>query len=108
MSDQHALCINKVIEKLLFHTHADHLDRAMIDRLHKPETAIVGPEAVIDTLNCAPACGEVHPVNNGRGEVVRGVRFEGVAMYNLTSGPAPGTPWHHKGVGAGYVRPSAG
>src|ERR1700693_5577499 len=34
------------------HTHADHLDRTMIDKLKKPETLIVGPPAVIDTLNC--------------------------------------------------------
>lgn len=88
---------------LITHTHADHLDRAMVDRLHKPDTAIVGPEAVIDTLNCAPGCGEVHAVNAGEAETVRGVRFEGVAMYNLVNGPVPATPWHHKGVGAGYV-----
>lgn len=88
---------------VITHTHADHLDRAMIDRLHKPETVIVGPDAVIDTLNCAPACGEAHAVNNGRSAVVRGVGVEGVAMYNLKNGPAPGTPYHHKGVGSGYV-----
>src|SRR6202040_1672608 len=34
------------------HTHADHLDRTMIDKLKKPETIIAGPPAVIDTLNC--------------------------------------------------------
>src|ERR1700752_1159193 len=39
------------------HTHADHLDRMMIDKLRKTGTIIVGPPAVIDTLNCAPACG---------------------------------------------------
>src|SRR5690348_9233929 len=41
------------------HTHADHLDRMIIDKLKKAGTIIVGPPAVIDTLNCAPACGEV-------------------------------------------------
>jgi len=24
-------------------------------------------------------------------------------MYNLTFGPSPGKPWHHKGIGNGYV-----
>jgi len=38
---------------VITHTHADHLDRAMVDKLKKPETIIVGPPAVIDTLNCA-------------------------------------------------------
>src|SRR5579863_10589863 len=42
---------------VITHTHADHLDRAMVDQLKKPDTIIVGPPAVIDTLNCMPACG---------------------------------------------------
>src|SRR3984957_4101975 len=40
------------------HTHADHLDRMMIDKLRKTGTIIVGPPAVIDTLNWRPAGGE--------------------------------------------------
>src|SRR6202795_4600128 len=39
------------------HTHADHLDRTMIDALHKPSTIIVASPSGSDTLNCAPACG---------------------------------------------------
>src|SRR4029077_16459458 len=46
------------------HTHADHLDPAMIAKLKKPSTIIVGPPAVVDTLNCAPACGEVETVSD--------------------------------------------
>src|SRR6476660_6908738 len=42
---------------LVIHTHADHLDRAMIDKLHKPSTIIVASAAGTDTLNCSPACG---------------------------------------------------
>src|ERR1700722_15485534 len=34
---------------VITHTHADHLDRTMVDKLKKPETIIVGPPAVTDT-----------------------------------------------------------
>jgi L-ascorbate metabolism protein UlaG (beta-lactamase superfamily) len=85
------------------HTHADHLDPAMIGKLKKPATLIVGPPAVIDTLNCAPACGEVETVSDTEKKVVMGITIEGVPMYNLVQGSAPGKPYHHKGVGSGYV-----
>lgn len=85
------------------HTHADHLDRTMIDKLKKPETIIVGPPAVIDTLNCAPACGEVEAISDSEKKMVMGIEFEGVPMYNLVQGSAPGKPFHHKGVGSGYI-----
>jgi L-ascorbate metabolism protein UlaG (beta-lactamase superfamily) len=85
------------------HTHADHLDRMMIDSLHKPSTIIVSSPAGADTLNCSPACGSVVPVGNGDKQRLLGIEFEGVAMYNLTQGPEPGKLFHHKGVGSGYI-----
>jgi L-ascorbate metabolism protein UlaG (beta-lactamase superfamily) len=32
-----------------------------------------------------------------------GIGFEGVPMYNLVFGSGPGKPYHHKGIGSGYV-----
>ena len=85
------------------HTHADHLDRMIIDKLKKAGTIIVGPPAVIDTLNCAPACGEVETISDSEQKTVMGIPLEGVPMYNLVRGSGPGKPFHHKGVGSGYV-----
>ena len=85
------------------HTHRDHLDRDMMDKLKKPGTIIVGPPAVIDTLNCAPACGQVEAIGDTEKKTVLGIEIEGVPMYNLVRGSAPGKPFHHKGVGSGYV-----
>src|ERR1019366_3334672 len=85
------------------HTHADHLDRAMIDKLKKPATIIVGPPAVIDMLNCAPACARVETISDAEKKTVMGIEIEGVPMYNIVQGSAPGMPFHHKGVGSGYV-----
>src|SRR5713226_6928575 len=58
------------------HTHADHLDRMMIDKLRKAGTIILGPPAAIDTLNCAPACGEVETVSDSERKTVMGIQFE--------------------------------
>jgi L-ascorbate metabolism protein UlaG (beta-lactamase superfamily) len=88
---------------VITHTHADHLDRTMVDMLKKPETIIVGPPAVIDTLNCAPMCGVVETVSDSERKTVMGIDFEGVPMYNLVQGSAPGKPYHHKGIGSGYI-----
>jgi L-ascorbate metabolism protein UlaG (beta-lactamase superfamily) len=88
---------------VITHTHADHLDRTMIDKLRKNGTIIVGPPAVIDTLNCAPACGEVEAISDSEQKTVMGIQIEGVPMYNLVRGSGPGKPFHHKGVGSGYV-----
>jgi len=88
---------------VITHTHQDHLDRTMVDKLKKPETIIVGPPAVIDTLNCAPACGIAEAISDSEHRTVMGIEFEGVPMYNVVFGSGPGKPYHHKGIGSGYV-----
>lgn len=85
------------------HTHGDHLDPKMVNQLKKPGTIIVGPTAVIDTLNCFPGCGEAVIVNDSDKKEVMGIEMEGIPMYNVENGSAPGMPYHHKGVGSGYV-----
>jgi len=88
---------------VITHTHADHLDRGMVDKLHKPGTLLVGPPAVIDTLNCAPACGDATSISDSEKRTVMGILIEGVPMYNLVQGSKPSEPYHHKGIGSGFV-----
>jgi len=88
---------------VITHTHRDHLDLDQVNALKKPETIIVGPAAVIDTLNCFPACGHAEVINDSEKKLVMGILIEGVPMYNLVQGSAPGMPYHHKGVGSGYI-----
>src|ERR1700730_9075572 len=88
---------------VITHTHQDHLDRTMVDQLKKPDTIVVGPPAVIDTLNCAPACGIAEAISDSEKRTVMGIEFEGVPMYNLVFGSGPGKPYHHKGIGSGYI-----
>jgi L-ascorbate metabolism protein UlaG (beta-lactamase superfamily) len=86
---------------LITHTHADHMDPAMIKTLKKASTVIVTAPAVADTLN--GAAGEVETIGNGEKKTFSGIEIEAVAMYNLVFGPSPGKPFHHKGIGNGYV-----
>jgi L-ascorbate metabolism protein UlaG (beta-lactamase superfamily) len=86
---------------LITHTHAYHMDPAMLKMLRKDSTVIVTPPAVTDTLN--GAAGEVETLSNGEKKTYLGIEIEAVPMYNLVFGPAPGKLFHHKGIGNGYV-----
>jgi L-ascorbate metabolism protein UlaG (beta-lactamase superfamily) len=86
---------------LITHTHADHMDIAMIKMLKKESTFIVTPPAVADTLN--GSAGEVETIGNGETKTYLGIEITAIPMYNLVLGPAPGKLFHHKGIGNGYV-----
>jgi L-ascorbate metabolism protein UlaG (beta-lactamase superfamily) len=86
---------------VITHTHADHMDAAQIKALKKDTTVIVTPPAVADTLN--GAAGVIETLSNGERGTYLGIEIEAVPMYNLKLGPAPGKPFHHKGIGNGYV-----
>jgi len=62
---------------------------------------IVTPPAVAGTRN--GAAGEVETISNGKKETYLGIGVEAVPTYNVVFGPAPGKPFHHKGIGNGYV-----
>jgi L-ascorbate metabolism protein UlaG (beta-lactamase superfamily) len=82
---------------LITDIHGDHLDPAMIDKLKKSGTAILGPEAVAAKL------AGVTVIRNGETKSVGKWSFEAIPMYNLKRGPAEGKFYHDKGRGNGYV-----
>jgi L-ascorbate metabolism protein UlaG (beta-lactamase superfamily) len=86
---------------VITHTHADHMDAAIVNKLKKAETIILGPPAVTDTLN--GAVGETDAIANGETKTVLGIGIEAVPMYNIVFGSSPGKLFHHKGIGNGYV-----
>lgn len=86
---------------LITHTHADHMDPAIIKKLRKEGTILVAPPAVTDTLN--GTVGDTDAISNGEKKTFLGIEIEAVPMYNLALGSAPGKPYHHKGIGNGYV-----
>src|SRR5580692_1437619 len=86
---------------LITHTHADHMDPALLKTLRKDSTILVGPPAVTDTLN--GTVGDTDAISNGEKKTFMGIEIEAVPMYNLKLGSGPGKPFHHKGIGNGYI-----
>lgn len=78
---------------LLTDIHGDHLAPALIEKLKKPGTAIVGPEAV------AQKAAGTKVLRNGEKTTVGKWDIEAIGAYNIT----PGRTYHEKGRGNGYV-----
>jgi L-ascorbate metabolism protein UlaG (beta-lactamase superfamily) len=76
--------------------HPDHLDAAGLDRVRKPGTQVVGPQAVADKTHVDVV------MHNGDTRQVGDVVATAVPMYNLQRGPAAGQLYHDKGRGNGY------
>ena len=86
---------------VITHTHADHMDAALLKTLRKDGTILLGPPAVTDTLN--GTAGDTDAISNGEKKTFMRVEIEAVPMYNLKLGSGPGKPYHHKGIGNGYI-----
>jgi L-ascorbate metabolism protein UlaG (beta-lactamase superfamily) len=86
---------------VITHTHADHMDAGLLKTLRKDSTILVGPPAVTDTLN--GTVGDTDAISNGEKKTFLGIEIEAVPMYNLKLGSGPGKPFHHKGIGNGYI-----
>jgi L-ascorbate metabolism protein UlaG (beta-lactamase superfamily) len=86
---------------LITHSHADHMDSAILKTLRKEGTILVAPPAVTDTLN--GTVGDTDAISNGEKKTFLGIEIEAVPMYNLVLGSGPGKPFHHKGIGNGYI-----
>ncbi|HXB67518.1 MAG TPA: MBL fold metallo-hydrolase [Candidatus Acidoferrales bacterium] len=82
---------------LITDIHGDHLTPAVIDKLKKAGTVIVGPKAVADKVPGTTV------LPNGEKSTLGAFTVEAIAAYNLTRGPAAGQFYHDKGRGNGYV-----
>jgi L-ascorbate metabolism protein UlaG (beta-lactamase superfamily) len=83
--------------------HHDHLDAAGLDRLRKPGTVLVAPQAVADAQTHVDVV-----LKNGDSRQVAGIGVTGVPMYNLKRGPDAGLLFHDRGRGDGFVLDFAG
>jgi L-ascorbate metabolism protein UlaG (beta-lactamase superfamily) len=63
----------------------------------KNDTVIIAPLVVQETVTQAQV------VKNGESTTVLEIGIDAVPMYNLERGPDPGTLYHPKGRGNGYV-----
>ena len=83
---------------LVTHSHFDHCDAAMINKLRKSETVVVGP------ADCAAKIGgNVRTLKSGQDLSVGDICIRAVDAYNVTRFRSPGSPFHPKGFGVGYV-----
>ena len=85
---------------LLTDIHQDHLDEDAIAKVEKEGTVVVAPKAVAAKLQRRKVD---HVLANGEQVVIEGVTVKALPMYNNTRGPEPGTLFHDKGRGNGYV-----
>ena len=82
---------------LISHIHGDHMAPAIVNKLRRPDTAILGPKTVAAQITGCTA------ISNGESQTLGPFLVEAVPAYNLTRGPAPGELYHPKGRDNGYV-----
>ncbi len=83
---------------LVTHEHADHCSAETIDRLRKPDTVIVAP------ASCEAKLGsEFRPMSAGDEATFGSVHVRAVEAYNVIRHRTPGTPFHPKETGLGYI-----
>jgi L-ascorbate metabolism protein UlaG (beta-lactamase superfamily) len=82
---------------LITDIHPDHLDQKAIDQVKKDGTQFIAPAAVAKTVT------EAKVIANGESTTWDKWKIEAVPMYNMKRGPSPGTLYHDKGRGNGYV-----
>jgi L-ascorbate metabolism protein UlaG (beta-lactamase superfamily) len=82
---------------LMTHEHRDHTDPKAIELLSKENTVLIGTEA------CAKEVKGITVMHNGESQTIQGIRIEAVPAYNIVHMRSPGTPFHPKGTGNGYV-----
>jgi L-ascorbate metabolism protein UlaG (beta-lactamase superfamily) len=82
---------------LVTHEHSDHLDPAAIEAVRKPSAVVVVAS------KCAGKVPGAVVLHNGDSRAVNGIRVEAVPAYNVVHERAPGSPFHPRGNGNGYV-----
>lgn len=82
---------------LISHIHFDHMAPAIVDKLRKPGTVILGPKTVAEAVKGSTV------ISNGESKTLGPFTVEAVPAYNLKRGPAAGELYHPKGRDNGYV-----
>ncbi len=84
---------------LITDIHGDHLNKETLGELDLSKTTLIAPQAVIDQLG-EIAFKKTKALANGEMKKWKGIKVEGVPMYNL---PETEDSRHPKGRGNGYV-----
>jgi L-ascorbate metabolism protein UlaG (beta-lactamase superfamily) len=96
--EEHGKASEKADLILATHSHTDHCDPAKIKEICKTDTVIIAPE------DCAPKIGRsVKTLKPGEETAVDNIKVRAVEAYNYKRFRSPGTPYHPKGLGVGYL-----
>ncbi len=88
---------------LVTHPHHDHCDPSKIEMVRKDDTIIIAPE------DCASKIGKAVKTLRPREKATVGnVTVEATEAYNYKRFRSPGTPYHPKGLGVGYLLTAEG
>ncbi len=82
---------------LITHDHFDHCSPAAVGRIRASDTLVVL------TALCARKLAGGIVLANGEAKIVKGIRVEAVAAYNIVHMRSAGIPFHPKGEGNGYA-----
>jgi len=90
---------------LVTHDHPDHFDKDLLKKIRKGGSPIIAPG------NVKKEFGGVGVWDVDPGQFMKtgdGIEIKGVEAYNVKRFRSPGTPFHPKGLGAGYIVQVAG
>lgn len=83
---------------LVTHSHTDHCDPSKIKKVCNANTVIIAPE------DCVPKIGgSVKTLKPKEETTVDDIKIKAVEAYNIKRFRSPGTPYHPKGSGVGYL-----
>jgi len=86
---------------LISHSHADHSDLSILSKIRKPGTVVLTSKENQDAVNgIGLAPGESHSLEP--------VKVTAQQAYNIVRGSKPGSPFHPKGFGVGWIVESEG
>lgn len=80
------------------HHHDDHCKPDKVALIKTPQTEIIAPPECAKKLNTETIALKPGEVTN-----IEGVLIEAVEAYNFKRFRSPGTPFHPKGIGVGYL-----
>ena len=81
---------------LITDIHSDHMVPALVAKLKKPGTVILGPRAVAAQVPGTTV------ISNGETKIIGAFQVEAIPMYNLKPA-ANGQIYHERGRGNGYI-----
>lgn len=83
---------------LATHSHLDHCDASKIETARRADTVIIAPVDCVSKIG-----GSVRTLKPGEEASIGGIRVRAVEAYNYKRFRSPGTPFHPKGTGVGYL-----